>query len=48
MRDLIEKYSHTYIENEEYSICNNEPIDLMHNDVILWLRRLKSFQHGYS
>ena len=23
-------------------------IDLMHNDVILWSRRLKSFENGYS
>ena len=23
-------------------------IDLVHNDVILWSRRLKSFENGYS
>ena len=26
----------------------SRPIDLMHNDVILWSRRLKSFENGYS
>ena len=31
--------------------CKYNPkvlIDLMHNDVILWSRRLKSFENGYS
>ena len=37
-----------FVNDEIAKLLNKKVIDLMHNDVILWSRRLKSFENGYS